>query len=130
MGFAADFLGSQAVARYLAHVLGEDRALEIFSNLCGHPLGVSPGEWMAVGLGMPGTKRIACIEENMGALKVKLSAEDIEQLEAAVPYHEVTDGNSRPLILCLSSFETRFSSSPFQKVVCLPRCACCMIACK
>lgn len=38
---------------------------------------------------IPGTKRVSYLEENMGALKVHLSSEDIAELEAAVPDHEV-----------------------------------------
>lgn len=38
---------------------------------------------------IPGTKRAVCMEENMGALEVSMSAEDVTELEAAVPENEV-----------------------------------------
>lgn len=42
----------------------------------------------SMGLGA-GTKRVECLEENMGALGVELTSEDMAALEAAVPHHEV-----------------------------------------
>lgn len=39
---------------------------------------------------IPGTKRVACFDENLAALKVQLSAEDCAELESAVPHHEVS----------------------------------------
>lgn len=39
---------------------------------------------------IPGTKKIARLDENIGALNVKLSAEDIAAIEAAVPPDAVT----------------------------------------
>ncbi len=44
---------------------------------------------MSLGCMVPGTKRIECVEENCGAASVKLSPEEMEELEAAVPHHEV-----------------------------------------
>lgn len=38
---------------------------------------------------IPGTKRAACLEENMGALAVSMSPEDVAELEAAVPEDEI-----------------------------------------
>ena len=38
---------------------------------------------------IPGTKRAACVDENLGALDVHLSAEELKELEDAVPHHEV-----------------------------------------
>jgi diketogulonate reductase-like aldo/keto reductase len=54
-------------------------------------LGLVPGlTWlMSLGCLVPGTKRIECVEENCGAASVKLSPEEMEELEAAVPHHEV-----------------------------------------
>ena len=41
---------------------------------------------------IPGTKNVKYLEENLGALKVKLSDADIAELEAAVPHEEVRLG--------------------------------------
>ena len=41
---------------------------------------------------IPGTKNVKYLEENLGALKVKLSDADIAELEAAVPHDEVRLG--------------------------------------
>ena len=38
---------------------------------------------------IPGTKRAACVDENLGSLGVHLSAEELKELEDAVPHHEV-----------------------------------------
>eukprot|EP00884_Botryococcus_braunii_P023281 jgi/Botrbrau1/9637/Bobra.0131s0015.2 len=38
---------------------------------------------------IPGTKSVKYLEENMGALNVVMTPEDIKELEAAVPYSEV-----------------------------------------
>jgi aryl-alcohol dehydrogenase-like predicted oxidoreductase len=38
---------------------------------------------------IPGTKRIRYLEENVGALEVQLSADDLQMLEQAVPRHAV-----------------------------------------
>ena len=42
---------------------------------------------------IPGTKRTACFDENLAALKVKLTPEECAELEGAVPHDEVI---SRP----------------------------------
>ena len=34
---------------------------------------------------IPGTKRVACLEENMGALSIMLTPQEVEELELAVP---------------------------------------------
>ena len=38
---------------------------------------------------IPGTKRISCVDENVAAVNVKLTAEECKELEDAVPHHEV-----------------------------------------
>ena len=38
---------------------------------------------------IPGTKRTNCFDENLAALKVTLTPEECEELENAVPHHEV-----------------------------------------
>ena len=38
---------------------------------------------------IPGTKRVNCFDENLAALKVKLTPEECTELENAVPHHEV-----------------------------------------
>ena len=38
---------------------------------------------------IPGTKRAACVDENLGSLNVHLSAEELKELEDAVPHHQV-----------------------------------------
>lgn len=38
---------------------------------------------------IPGTTKLKNLEENIGALAVKLSKEEIEEIEAAVPHAEV-----------------------------------------
>ncbi len=38
---------------------------------------------------IPGTKRPNCFDENLAALKVKLTPEECTELENAVPHHEV-----------------------------------------
>lgn len=45
------------------------------------------------GLVWSGTKRIECVEENCGAAAVKLTPEEMTELEAAVPHHEVNPTN-------------------------------------
>ncbi len=59
--------------------------------------GVTPGQlalaWViAQGddvIHIPGTKRISCVDENVAAAFVKLTAEEVKELEDAVPHHEV-----------------------------------------
>ncbi|CAL5221861.1 g4122 [Coccomyxa viridis] len=41
---------------------------------------------------IPGTKRPNCFDENLAALKVKLTPEECTELENAVPHHEVAGG--------------------------------------
>jgi hypothetical protein len=56
--------------------------------------GVTPGQlamaWLLAKspdvIPIPGTKRIAALEENVGAAAVDLSAEEVAELEAAVPF--------------------------------------------
>jgi aryl-alcohol dehydrogenase-like predicted oxidoreductase len=41
---------------------------------------------------IPGTKRIKYLEENLGAAQVKLSEEDLRELEQAFPHDQVGSG--------------------------------------
>lgn len=62
--------------------------------------GVSPGQlalaWVhAQGedvFTIPGTKRVKYLEENVGALAVQLTADELKELEAALPAHKVVGG--------------------------------------
>ena len=38
---------------------------------------------------IPGTKRKNCFDENLAALKIKLTPEDCQALEEVVPHHQV-----------------------------------------
>lgn len=38
---------------------------------------------------IPGTKRISCFDENLAAAHIKLTAEELKELEDAVPHTEV-----------------------------------------
>ncbi len=66
--------------------------------------GVTPGQlalaWVTQQgddvIPIPGTKRVACVDENVAAVNVKLTAEEIKELEDAVPQHEVM-----LLLLCI-----------------------------
>ncbi|BDA43731.1 probable aldo-keto reductase 2 [Coccomyxa sp. Obi] len=59
--------------------------------------GVTPGQlalaWVTAQgddvIPIPGTKRISCVDENIAAASIKLTAEEIKELEDAVPHHEV-----------------------------------------
>ncbi|EIE19339.1 aldo/keto reductase [Coccomyxa subellipsoidea C-169] len=59
--------------------------------------GVTPGQlalaWVTQQgddvIPIPGTKRVACVDENVAAVNVKLTAEEMKELEDAVPQHEV-----------------------------------------
>ncbi|CAL8468320.1 g7860 [Coccomyxa elongata] len=59
--------------------------------------GVTPGQlalaWVTAQgddvIPIPGTKRISCVDENVAAAFIKLTAEEIKELEDAVPHHEV-----------------------------------------
>lgn len=59
--------------------------------------GVTPGQlalaWVTARgddvIPIPGTKRISCVDENVAAVNVKLTAEECKELEDAVPHHEV-----------------------------------------
>ncbi len=44
---------------------------------------------------IPGTKRISCVDENVAAASIKLTAEEIKELEDAVPHHEVRSSAPR-----------------------------------
>uniref|UniRef100_A0A383V8C3 NADP-dependent oxidoreductase domain-containing protein n=1 Tax=Tetradesmus obliquus TaxID=3088 RepID=A0A383V8C3_TETOB len=62
--------------------------------------GVSPGQlalaWVhAQGedvFTIPGTKRVKYLEENVGALAVQLTADELKELESALPAHKVVGG--------------------------------------
>ena len=45
---------------------------------------------------IPGTKRTNCFDENLAALKIKLSPEQCQALEDVVPHHEVPFRPSPP----------------------------------
>ena len=59
--------------------------------------GVTPGQlalaWVTAQgedvIPIPGTKLISCVDENIAAAFIKLTAEEIKELEDAVPHHEV-----------------------------------------
>ena len=38
---------------------------------------------------IPGTKRVSCFDENLAALNIKLTPEECQDLESAVPHHKV-----------------------------------------
>ncbi len=58
---------------------------------------------------IPGTKRPNCFDENLAALKVKLTPEECTELENAVPHHEVriTFSSKAPVLaayrVCMTS---------------------------
>lgn len=58
---------------------------------------------------IPGTTKIANLDSNIGALGVSLSKEEIEELEAAVPLHEIAGGRYHEAHL-LATFQ--FINSP------------------
>jgi aryl-alcohol dehydrogenase-like predicted oxidoreductase len=59
--------------------------------------GVTPGQlalaWvLARGddvIPIPGTKRVACVDENVTAVRIRLSPQELQELEDAVPHHQV-----------------------------------------